>query len=236
MEDERISGVPANSNDQGAGGLNGSTSSGGGASSGDGARRGETRCEIRRDDTSAGQEGLHAREAGPSGNGSAAGAGRAVAGETKPGFLVFLFGLIPGAGQMYLGLMNRGVQIMAFFFGALFVAGVVGRPFDQLWSVLIAPVTWFYSFFDTFQISGRLSRGETVRDEGIFSQESFARNSRLIGWVLIALGGVGVLNRLSYIGPYMRSSWATGAILPIAMIILGIWLLNQERSRRKNPD
>ena len=82
----------------------------------------------------------------------------------------------------------------------------------------------------------RLSRGEAVKDEGIFSQESLARNSRLIGWVLIALGGVGVLNRLSYVGPFMRSSWATGTILPIAMIILGIWLLNQERSRRKNPD
>ncbi|HHY97644.1 MAG TPA: hypothetical protein GX509_02770 [Firmicutes bacterium] len=157
---------------------------------------------------------------------------RKTSSEAKSSFLVFLFALIPGAGQMYLGLMNRGLQIMAFFFGALFIAGAVGRPFDQLWSVLVAPVTWFYSFFDTFQISGRLARGELVPDLGIFSQDFLSRNSNLIGWVLVALGAIGILNRISYFGPYLRSSWITAVILPIAMVILGVWLLTRERSAR----
>ena len=53
----------------------------------------------------------------------------------------------PGAGEMYLGLMQRGLAIMMVFWLA-FAIGATMFP----WIVFIMPVLWFYSFFDTLTL------------------------------------------------------------------------------------
>ena len=64
---------------------------------------------------------------------------------TKSKFWTVFWSLIPGAGQMYQGLMKRGVSLMALFTGVIIVATMAYL------SVLIflLPVIWFYAFFDT---------------------------------------------------------------------------------------
>lgn len=44
----------------------------------------------------------------------------------KSKFLTFLFSLIPGAGEMYMGFMKMGVSLMAEFFAVLWLASVSG--------------------------------------------------------------------------------------------------------------
>lgn len=63
---------------------------------------------------------------------------------TKSKFLTFIFSLMPGAGQMYLGLMNRGASMMGAFFGIIALATVL--HFEAI--LFILPILWFYSFFE----------------------------------------------------------------------------------------
>lgn len=66
----------------------------------------------------------------------------------KSSFLTFCFSLLPGAGQMYMGFMKRGVSLMGIFFVLVFAS---------MWLNLgplmaIAPIIWFYAFFDTHNL------------------------------------------------------------------------------------
>lgn len=134
-------------------------------------------------------------------------------------FLVFLFSLVPGAGHMYQGLMKKGTQIMVFFFGTLFLFEVVGGPFTELWGIVIAPVTWFYSLFDSLQTSSRLRQGEPVKDEGPFAADSIGNYSTIWGWVLI---GLGVLTLLRSLDLLRRIPDTVG---PVLIIAAGVWVL-----------
>lgn len=61
-------------------------------------------------------------------------------------FLVFCFAFVPGAGQMYLGMMKKGLVIHECFLG-----GNCQLQSCSIWSSLrILPIIWFYAFFDTF--------------------------------------------------------------------------------------
>lgn len=61
----------------------------------------------------------------------------------KRGFLLFICSLIPGAGEMYMGLFKQGISIMTLFWVIIALAG--GLNLDYL--VVLLPVIWFYSFF-----------------------------------------------------------------------------------------
>lgn len=61
----------------------------------------------------------------------------------KRGFLLFICSLIPGAGEMYMGLFKQGISIMTLFWVIIALAG--GLNLDYL--VILLPVIWFYSFF-----------------------------------------------------------------------------------------
>ena len=63
-------------------------------------------------------------------------------GQTKSKFLTFIFSLIPGAGQMYQGLMKRGLSIMLIFTGI--IAASIFTYLSAM--IIILPAVWFYSF------------------------------------------------------------------------------------------
>ena len=44
--------------------------------------------------------------------------------QRKSGFLTFCFACLPGAGEMYLGYMKRGLSVMIAFWGLIFVASL----------------------------------------------------------------------------------------------------------------
>ena len=67
----------------------------------------------------------------------------------KGKLMTFLWSLIPGAGEMYLGFFKTGVSLMAAFVILLSLSG-----FLQLNVLsLLAPVDWLYSFFHANNIN-----------------------------------------------------------------------------------
>lgn len=56
----------------------------------------------------------------------------------------FLCSLIPGAAEMYMGFMKKGISLMAIFIMSIVVPSVL-RVSDVF--ILFAVLVWFYSFF-----------------------------------------------------------------------------------------
>lgn len=66
----------------------------------------------------------------------------------KSGFLTFIFSLLPGAGQMYMGFMKRGISLMSMFFLLIFLSAWL-----NLGALMLAmPIIWFFAFFDTHNL------------------------------------------------------------------------------------
>lgn len=66
----------------------------------------------------------------------------------KRGFWLFLFSLIPGAGEMYMGFRKQGISIMLLFWGVIAVAAGTGFG----WILMFLPILWFYSFFNVHNL------------------------------------------------------------------------------------
>ena len=92
----------------------------------------------------------------------------------KGKLMTFLWSLIPGAGEMYLGFFKTGVSLMAAFVILLSLSG-----FLQLNVLsLLAPVVWFYSFFHANNINA-LPDDEfyALEDDYLVHMEDIRKNS-----------------------------------------------------------
>ncbi|MCI2047447.1 MAG: hypothetical protein LKJ90_06995 [Faecalibacterium sp.] len=157
----------------------------------------------------------------------------------KSGFLTFCFAFVPGAGEMYLGHMKRGVSLSVLFFGLWWLSAMI---IDGLWIAL--PVIWMYSFFDTFNLRGRLAAGTAEPDALLFHLEDsekvrnlLEKRHTLIGCGLIVLGIWAVYDQ--FIKPAIWSlcnflnmpvladliDSLPSLVLIIALILVGIWLV-----------
>ncbi|MCI8652669.1 MAG: hypothetical protein HFF11_03115 [Angelakisella sp.] len=151
----------------------------------------------------------------------------------------------PGAGEMYLGLMNRGVAIMLLFWGVV-VIGATGFPPPMF----ILPVLWFYSFFDTLTLRNLDYYALTElqeRDEYFFEDlmggkyslpEVVEKYRLLIGLGLILAGGYTLYEKVvrflwrSDILPgwlYSLLDNLPNMLLSFGIIALGIWLVRGKR-------
>lgn len=118
----------------------------------------------------------------------------------KNSFFTFCFSMIPGAGEMYMGFMKRGLSIMAVFFTVLFLAVFLDLPV-----ILFAvPLIWFFGFFDTHNIRSmseedyaNMKDSFTVFPDFTFRFHLLERKgNKLLAWVLIILGTTMVWNNL----------------------------------------
>lgn len=66
----------------------------------------------------------------------------------RSSFFSFLCAFVPGAGEMYMGMMNRGLSVMLLFWGLIGFCAMFGLEF----LLFLAPVIWFYSFFETLNL------------------------------------------------------------------------------------
>ena len=85
---------------------------------------------------------------------------------TKSKFLTFCCALMPGAGQMYHGLIRKGLSVMILFFGIIALSSITYMP------VLCAafPVIWFYSFFDAVnRMNMPVQEMRMLHDDWLFS-------------------------------------------------------------------
>ena len=85
----------------------------------------------------------------------------------------FLFSLIPGAGEMYMGFLKAGTSLMALFIFIIFAAATFG--FGEL--VVIDIIVWFYSFFHVHNLRG-MPDEEFCRIEDRFLWEDYIETDR----------------------------------------------------------
>ena len=93
----------------------------------------------------------------------------------KNGFWRFCFSLIPGAGEMYMGFMKRGVSTMAVFVGIIALASWLGLgPL-----VCLALIVWFYSFFQVHHLASLPpDQFIQVEDDYLFHMGDFSELDR----------------------------------------------------------
>lgn len=84
----------------------------------------------------------------------------------KNSLLTFIFSIMPGAGEMYLGMMKKGLAIMTVFFAVVFLGLVL---YMEELSVIL-PIIWCYSFFDTINMK-KFNYEERMEKDSMFGDE-----------------------------------------------------------------
>lgn len=165
----------------------------------------------------------------------------------KNKFLTFLFSLIPGAGQMYLGFMRRGVSLMLLF--TLVIAVAAG--FYMGFLCILLPVIWFYAFFDAMNLSSLpFDQQRLIQDEFLFGLDSPAsgkwknllQKRHVFVGVLFILGGAYLLFE-NLVRPllwqFFENSVFRGIfrsiptiVVAVAIICLGVYLVKGDARKR----
>ncbi len=167
----------------------------------------------------------------------------------KNGFLTFLFALVPGAGQMYYGYMQRGLSLITLFCLSFGLAYTM----DIYLFLVVCAIVWMYSFFDVYDLLRCANAGQP-RQDGLMLLGSMAdikktipRNGKLLGWILIGLGVYGVYELVirDLLFPLFRMmfgdrAWGIlhnipGIVVSVLFIAAGVWLLGLHPPQ-KNAD
>lgn len=173
----------------------------------------------------------------------------------KNSFFTFCFAFIPGAGEMYLGMMKKGLAVMSVFWGVCAVVWFF--QFEFLYWLL--PIIWFYSFFETFNIRQlpyedrlQMDNAFSLRVDGsVFSglRPLLEKRHVLIGGGLIFIGGWAIFS--SFVSPliyyfvetmgyeswYLRSilNRIPSVVVAVAVIFFGIYLVKGKK-RHVQPE
>lgn len=167
----------------------------------------------------------------------------------KNGFWTFVFSLLPGAGEMYMGFMKQGITLMGAFFLLIFLASWLNMgPL-----LFVLPVLWCYSFFHVHNLRG-LSDEEfyAIEDDYLFHLDRVMpknmnmdkKSKNLLALILIVIGAAMLWKNLNalirWILPsYLRDwYWTMADMLPqiiVAGLLIagGIWLI---RGKKKELD
>ncbi|KXL52610.1 hypothetical protein CLNEO_20190 [Anaerotignum neopropionicum] len=167
----------------------------------------------------------------------------------KSGFLTFCCSLVPGAGEMYLGLYKQGISLMLLFFGIGAFAAWSGLEV----LLAIAPVIWFFSFFHTHNLRN-MSEEEFLRQEDRYlffqgtdfsnADEFFTKNRKIIAAILILLGICMVSQIImNLLDPFFNSLYwsfvwrlnrnAPRVIVAVAVIFAGVQILKGNLPKEK---
>lgn len=137
--------------------------------------------------------------------------------KSKVWALVFSF--IPGAGHMYLGYKEQGLQLMAVFFLSLMAMDWLRMTFV----IFLIPIIWFYSMFDALQ---KVSQPALSVQEDFFLVQWLRDNQRLLAYLLIGMGVLLILNRIVFRHiAWQYNEYIQTAVVSLLLIGGGIKLL-----------
>lgn len=146
-------------------------------------------------------------------------------------FYTIALSFVPGLGHFQLGLMNRGLTLLAAFLGlavmVIFVTALSNRG-EFMVFLLGLPIIWVYGFFDAVQQVNKKQRGEELMDRTIFedfeTRREDGKKSKSIATFLSIFPGAGHL----YLGLQRRGIQLMAAFLFSIYILdvlrLGIFL------------
>lgn len=175
----------------------------------------------------------------------------------KSKFMAFLWSLIPGAGEMYLGFFKQGISIMAAFFTLLGISGFLEFGF----LAFLAPIIWFYSFFHTNNLNS-LPDEEfyTLEDDYLLHWSDLSNNKavikkyrKILAGCLIFFGASILWNNFSrlifsYVLPSLRlteeaarliryiTNTIPQGVVAIAIILFGIYMIKGKYEELKDDD
>lgn len=144
--------------------------------------------------------------------------------QNKSKWMTIFFSFVPGAGHMYLGLMNQGIRLMTGFFLAVFLMGWLGISFIGF----ILPVLWCYSVFGAYHL---YQSGQTEDIEQVAVFPFIMDHSKLVGWGLILFGVIIIAERIlfPYISWEIQNCLRTG-VVAVLLILGGVLLLREEHN------
>jgi TM2 domain-containing membrane protein YozV len=70
----------------------------------------------------------------------------------------------PGAGEIYLGQVKKGIIMLVAYFGIWVVSWVLAWFLIGFCCMIIPLAIWIYGLYDAFATAGKINRGEAVRD------------------------------------------------------------------------
>lgn len=151
----------------------------------------------------------------------------------KNRFFVFLFSLMPGAGEMYLGALGKGAVLMVAFFLWLIISFEIGNGAI----LLFTPVIWFYSFMDTHS-SKKLTKEEIKASNDKFIKNVFnlfTDNShkgslitKKLGILIIAVGIIFFITSVIRSIDYFASKIILCIFISFIIIFIGILLAKRQ--------
>lgn len=128
----------------------------------------------------------------------------------------FLFSLLPGAGEMYMGFMKQGVSMMGLFFALIAIAACLNiGPI-----LIVLPIVWCYSFFNVHNMRS-LSDEEfyALEDDylfhldGVLPMEKLSKKQNKILAAILIIAGVCIIwnQVVDYICRYIYT-WVPQAV------------------------
>ena len=111
----------------------------------------------------------------------------------KSRFWTFVFSFMPGAAEMYMGLMKMGLSLMSLFAATIFITTMLNiGPL-----IFIGMLSWFYSFFHARNIAAMDEESfEQLEDTYLFHLNGLAQkegkqiwaNQKVVAYTLIVIG------------------------------------------------
>lgn len=108
--------------------------------------------------------------------------------------LTLTFSIIPGAGHMFAGQMEKGVQLMAAFFLTLYLSDFLNLSL----LLMLAPLLWFYSIFDILHWISDPGKPQesTLLGDLIRDNQFSVKTGKYLGMGLIAIGCILIFNNI----------------------------------------
>ncbi len=166
--------------------------------------------------------------------------------QKKKGFFTLIYSFIPGAAEMHMGFMKKGISLMGLFFFSFIVMATL-----SLWDVFILmPILiWFYSFFHARNlVSCDDETFATLKDGFIWENFAMERNIQVSNpalrkWgaaILIICGAIMLWNNMEqiiynimpdrfwrYVGPIVSS--VPQIVTALLIIVIGIILIKGKK-------
>ncbi len=147
---------------------------------------------------------------------------------SKPWAMVFSF--IPGAGHMYLGYKEQGLQLMAIFFLSLFAMDWLRMTFV----IFLIPIIWFYSMFDALQ---KASQPATSEPDDFFFVNWLNKNHRVLAYLLIGMGVFLIVDKTIFGNlSWQYNEYFQTGVVSLLLMAGGIKLLRGTKIREKQQE
>ena len=153
---------------------------------------------------------------------------------------------------MYQGYMKRGISLLIYFFAIIGIS--VALRFEIL--MLVLPVIWAYSFFDTFNLRSLTEEQHAAMGDFFIPMGStswamgkWPKNlpqAKVAGWACIALGAIALYSMCMdtiyaivwYFSPTI-AGWVDNLpslLIALAIILLGLYLLRGGKRAHKKQE